>query len=63
MEAKHTPSDEELRAAFALEHGGPNPYYRCNTCGAKEPGLREYLAEHWNTHQPALNKAIEQKGE
>jgi len=56
MSDKPTPSDEELKAAFTKDSGGPNPYYRCNRCGVTEPGLRKYLAIHYqNCPVPAID--------
>ena len=51
------PNDADLLEAFTRSNNGPNPFYRCNTCGDIEPGLREYLLAHWlmhnNTSPPA----------
>jgi hypothetical protein len=56
---KGQPSDADLRKAFTKEIGGPNPFYRCNTCGSSEPGLREYLVAHWLTHTtPSVEEPI-----
>lgn len=61
--ATEAPSDEQIRAAFTKDSGGPNPYYRCNECGATEPGLREYLAPHWLKHNatpaPAVGASVQ----
>ena len=58
MSAAFTPglTDEQLRAAFTLDSGGPNPFYRCNKCGQLVPGLPEYLAAHWHRGpEPAVD--------
>ena len=44
------PNDAELLKAFTRSNNGPNPFYRCNTCGDTEPGVREYLSNHWLKH-------------
>mgnify|MGYP000352527866 CR=1 FL=1 len=54
------PTAEQLTALFTKESGGPNPYYRCHTCGKTEPGLQEYLAAHWKTCAPPQPAAQEQ---
>ena len=47
--------DKRISENFVREHGGPNPYYKCKTCGYVEVGLREYLAAHLSTHsKPVL---------
>jgi hypothetical protein len=55
-------TDEQLTAAFTRTHGGPNPLYSCNTCGASVLGVRNELVDHFNTHgvdAPATNQSKE----